>query len=349
MSTQISKCIGFEEQGGSLKLTEISLPTVGPRDLVVRVEAVSMNPIDFKKKDYGVALGPVSVDNPCVLGFDASGVVVQTGEKVTLFKVGDEVMYAGDITKQGSNSQLQVIDERIVGKKPNNLNWAEAASIPLVHLTVYESLAEHLEIKEQNKDENKNKTILIVGGAGGVGSAAIQQAKNIFNLKVIATASRPESVDYCKKQGADIVINHKNSLIEELKALEITGVDYIFNTSDMTPFYFDQFTALINPFGGIVGISGFLEPLIMAPLFLKRVKVSCECMFVRSLYGKNQEIQNKILNKICLELENRNITHNLEVLKDFNIENLTEGHNVCKSGVNIGKIAYQDVQKFFNN
>ncbi|KAL4456206.1 hypothetical protein ABPG74_014167 [Tetrahymena malaccensis] len=340
------KAIGLKDPKGDLQLIQVPLKQLGPKDLLVRIEAVSINPVDYKKLQ-SVRVQTISQDNPVVLGFDASGVVVKTSSDCKLFNIGDQVIYSGEYSKQGTNANFQIVDERIVGKKPKKLSHAEAAAIPLVSLTAYEGIVEEMRISPTEKHKNQDKYILIVGGAGGVGSTAIQIAKKILGLKVIATASRLESVDFCKKMGADFVINHQIPLAEELKKINISSLDYIFNCVEMKPSYFEQFASIIKPFGRIVGIVGFDEPLNLQALFLKRAKISIECMFTRSMYGELPEKQNQILNKISELYDYGIFIPTVQTKKLFSLQNLIDAHNQSKSGKTIGKISLYDVQNFF--
>jgi NADPH:quinone reductase len=190
---------------------ETEKPTPTTHELLVKIDAVSVNPVDFKIRQSSAK--NVVLDRPKIIGWDAVGTVEAIGSDVTLFKVGDKVFYAGDLTKQGSNAKYQVIDERIVGKKPSTLGNEAAAVIPLTGLTAWEILFDRMRI---SVEKDKGKSILIIGGAGGVGSIAIQLAKKIAGLKVITTASRPETTDWCKQQGADVVVNHKE-LVNEVR------------------------------------------------------------------------------------------------------------------------------------
>ena len=216
------KAIGFtqslnisEEQ--SLFEFELNQPIATNSDILVEIKAISVNPVDGKVRK-SAALNK-TLDTPRILGFDAAGVVVGVGDQVKNYKLGDEVYYAGDITKPGSNQQFQVVDEAIVGNKPKSLSFSQAAAIPLTAITAYEALFERLSISKNPSD--KNKIILIVGGAGGVGSIAIQLAKKLTQLQVIATASKAESIEWVKQLGADYVINHRNDLNEEIRHLEM--------------------------------------------------------------------------------------------------------------------------------
>ncbi|EAR84008.1 zinc-binding alcohol dehydrogenase family protein (macronuclear) [Tetrahymena thermophila SB210] len=275
------KAVGLVSPQCELQLIQQApLKSLGAKDLLVKIEAVSINPADHMilKRARSNAF---TEENPTIVGFDASGVVVKVGTDCQLFKVGDQVFYAGSNLRSGSHQNYQIVDERIVGKKPKNFSHTEAAAIPLVALTAYEGLVEEMKIEDTKKAQRNDKTILIVGCAGGVGSITIQIAKKVLGLKVIATASREESKQFCLKMGADFVINHSYPLVEELKKINIDGLDYIYNCVDMGQNYFNQFTSLIKPFGHILGIVGFDEQLDLKPLFFKRAKITAEFMFTR--------------------------------------------------------------------
>ena len=182
--------------------SELPKPAPIPRDLLVRVRAVSVNPVDYKVRQRRAA----AAREPQVLGWDAAGIVEAIGSEVSLFKPGDEVFYAGDITRPGSNAEFQVVDERIVARKPRTLTFAEAAALPLTAITAWEALFDRLNIAPEKKPEHRDSGVLIIGGAGGVGSIAIQIAKSVAGLTVITTALRKESIEWCRSLGADHVI-----------------------------------------------------------------------------------------------------------------------------------------------
>lgn len=214
---------------------ETEKPIPGGHELLVKIKAIAVNPVDFKIRQN--AAKDTVLEQPKIIGWDAAGVVEAVGENVTLFKVGDEVYYAGDITKSGCNAEFQVIDERIVGKKPKSLNEEAAAAIPLTALTAWEILFDRIRI---SAEKDKGKTLLIIGGAGGVGSIAIQLAKKIANLKVIATASRPQTIEWCKQMGADVVVNHKN-LLDEVRNAGFQFVDFIVDFVDSNSYWDDRY------------------------------------------------------------------------------------------------------------
>ena len=333
------KAVGFKT---SLPINEVDSfiefetlkPVAGPLDLLVKVEAVSVNPVDFKRRQ-NMAKDQV-LPTPIIIGWDAVGIVESVGEKVSLFKAGDKVFYAGDITKQGSNAEYQVIDERIVGKCPVNLSVEESVAIPLTGLTAWEILFDRIRI---NPEKDKGKSILIIGGAGGVGSIAIQLAKKVAGLKVLATASRPESVEWCKKQGADFVVNH-NNLINEVRDAGFHYVDFILDFVDAYS-YWDTMAELIKPQGHIASITDSIEPIALIKLKSKSVSFSWELMFTRSMYQTDDMIQqHHILNKLSELLDNKTIISTLnKTFTGLTASNFMQAHELLESGKTIGKIA----------
>lgn len=330
------KAIGFKK---SLPITEAEsfisfdteLPQPEGRDLLVKIKAISVNPVDFKIRQSSAK--DTALDTPKIIGWDAVGTVEEVGSEVSLFKKGDEVYYAGDITRNGSNAEYQLIDERIVGKKPTTLSDAQAAAIPLTALTAWEILFDRMRIGEKDR----GKSILIIGGAGGVGSIAIQLAKKIAGLKVITTASRPETTDWCKAQGADIVVNHKN-LVHEVKAAGCEQVDFIVDFVD-TNAYWDTMAELIKPQGHIASITGSAEPVALNKLKNKSVSFSWELMYTRSMFQTDDMVeQHHILNKVAQLLDNGTLKTTLNhTLQGFTVENLKEAHRHLESGKAIGK------------
>ncbi|MEN1729622.1 MAG: zinc-binding alcohol dehydrogenase family protein, partial [Pseudomonadota bacterium] len=256
---------------------EIDLPRPEPkgRDILVEIEAIGMNPVDTKVR-------PETGEEPMVLGYDATGTVVAVGDETELLKVGDNVYYAGDITRPGTNSQLHLVDERIAAVRPSSLDAASSAALPLTSLTAWESLFDRLGIDPDGG--HRGKSLLIIGGAGGVGSIGIQLAK-LAGLTVIATASRDESAQWCRDLGADHVVNHREDLAPQLKALGLDGVDYIanFNNSEA---YWETMGEVIAPQGSIVLIVEAANALnIGGPFKNKSVSISWELMFTRSMFN----------------------------------------------------------------
>ncbi|GEM47148.1 zinc-binding alcohol dehydrogenase family protein [Deinococcus cellulosilyticus] len=310
---------------------ELATPVATGHDLLIAVKAVSVNPVDFKVR---ASRPGVELPEPRTLGFDGAGVVVAVGENVTLFQPGDEVYWSGSIVRAGSNAEYQLVDERIVGKKPTTLDFAEAAALPLTAITAWESLFDRLRISQRDQ----GKSILIIGGAGGVGSIAIQLAKHA-GLKVIATASRPETQTWVKEQGADVVISHSNPLDEKLTAVGLPEVDFIFNTVN-TVQYWEVSAKVIKPQGSIVAINGTPEKLPIGILFSKSVSFHWELMFTRSTHQTPDMIeQHHLLNKVADQIDAGTLKTTLkENVGTINAENLKKAHARLESGQAIGKV-----------
>ncbi len=331
------KAIGFKQ---SLPITEkdsfiefeMDKPTPAGYDLLVKIVAISVNPVDFKIRQK--AAKDTVLATPKVIGWDAVGTVEAVGDKTSKFKIGDEVYYAGDITRNGCNAEYQLIDERIVGHKPKNLSDAEAAAIPLTGLTAWESLFDRIKI---NPETDKGKTVLILAGAGGVGSIAIQIAKKVAGLTVIASASRPNSEKWCKDLGADFVVNH-HSLKAELEKIGHNQVDYILDFVDLEG-YWETAAEIIKPQGHIVSITGSSKPLNLDLLKMKSVNFSWELMYTRSMFSTTDiEKQHLILNNIAGLLNDGTLKTTLTTtLKGFTVENLKKAHEMQETGKTIGK------------
>ncbi|WP_411826492.1 zinc-binding alcohol dehydrogenase family protein [Luteolibacter sp. AS25] len=317
---------------GSAREVELEIPSPSGHDILVKVEAVGLNPVDFKVR-------PAEGEKPKILGFDAAGIVVSGGDRASIFKEGDLVYYAGDVTRPGSNAEYQLVDERIVGLRPASLDAATSAALPLTALTAWESLFHRLLIDFDKPAENAGKSLLIIGGAGGVGSIAIQLAK-LAGLTVIATASREESADWCRKLGADHIINHRGDMPEQLHELGFDFVDYIANYNDIDGAW-DAMGVMIAPQGGIVLITDHKIHLEMAgPFKMKSVSIHWEFMFTRAMF-KTEDIieQHNILNRIAELIDCGKISATAnDSLSPINVENILEGHRRMESKAAIGKL-----------
>ncbi len=315
-------------------LVDVELPKPAPsgRDLLVRVEAVSVNPVDTKVR----APKDKVEKEPRVLGWDAAGVVEAVGDAVTRFQPGDEVYYAGDVTRSGSNAQFQLVDERIVGRKPKTLSFAEAAALPLTTLTAWEALFDRLGV--DHAADNKGRSLLIIGGAGGVGSIAIQLAK-LAGLTVIATASRPETQKWVLSLGADHAVDHRQPLPPQLAALDHKEVDFIANFAN-TDQYWKTMADLIRPQGHIVSIVENSTPVEIGLLKSKSASFSWEFMFARSMYRTPDMVeQGKLLDEVAGLIDSGKLraTHS-ETLSPINAANLRAVHAKIESGKAVGKI-----------
>jgi NADPH:quinone reductase len=322
----------------SLRDMEFSKPEPEGRDLLIRIEAVSVNPIDTKIR------GSKSSDHhelsPRVLGWDAAGVVEAIGSQAGFFHPGDEVYYAGSLTRPGTNSEYHLVDERLVAKKPASFDMAQAAAFPLTAITAFEALFTRMGISIEG--ESEGNSILIIGGAGGVGSLAIQMAK-IAKLRVIATASRAESHAWCEKMGADEVIDHTKSIPDQLQRSDSPPVEYILNTSS-TEQHWPAMCEVINPQGRICCLVDTAEVVNLNDLKRKSVTFSWEFMFTRSLYQTKDMIeQRKLLSQVARWGEAGMIHSTMtETRSPINAANLKLAHAKLESGHMIGKFVLTD-------
>lgn len=300
----------------------------------MKVQAAAVNPVDYKIRKN--SLKDQIAEEPKVIGWDAAGIVEAVGEEVTLFKKGDYVYYAGDFTRAGgANQEYQLVDERIVGFAPVKISLEQAAAMPLTVLTAYEMLFDRFRL---SKEKDAGKSLLIIGGAGGVGSVAIQIAKKLLGLTVIATASRPDSVAWCKQQGADLVVNHRN-LEQELNANGYTEIDFIVDFVDLNQ-YWETIIKVIKPQGQIGSISDPKEPVDLRQLKRKSLSFHWELMFTRPMYHTPDMIaQHHILTNIAKLLDDGTITSTLTTtLQGLTVENLKTAHEMLESGKTIGKV-----------
>jgi NADPH2:quinone reductase len=317
----------------SLLDVELPKPEIGPHDLLVRVEAVSVNPVDTKLRSPK----PNVEAQPRVLGFDAAGTVEAVGADVTGFKPGDEVYYAGDVTRAGSNAQYQAVDARIVAHRPRRLDAAAAAALPLVTITAWELLFHRMPYQPERSGEGKS--LLVIAGAGGVGSMAIQLARRA-GFAVIATASRPETQAWCRAMGAQHVIDHRHPLTAQLKALGFNEIDAALNLAN-TEHYWNELGELLAPQGHVGLIVEPKSPVhIGDPYKAKCIGIHWEMMFARPRY-KTADMgeQGRILERVAAlidEGELRGIQR--ETLSPINAENLREAHRRLESGSTIGKL-----------
>ncbi len=312
---------------------DIELPVATPtgHDLLVEVKAIAVNPVDTKVRSPKDKIE----ETPRVLGWDATGIVSAIGPDVTLFKPGDAVYYAGDITRPGTNQQYQLVDERIVGRKPTTLGFAEAAALPLTTITAYEAMFDRLGIDRDGT--NAGQSILMIGGAGGVGSIAIQLAKRA-GLTVIASASRPETIGWVKELGADHTVNHREDMVAQTRALGFQHVDHIAIFNDMR--HWEASVELIRPQGGIVTIDDTDLPMPMGGMKMKAAALHWEFMFARAMHQTPDMIeQHKLLNFVADEIDAGRIRTTVsEILSPINAENLRKAHAAIEAGTAMGKI-----------
>lgn len=319
------------EDDESLLDLELEQPVPKGRDILVSVHAISVNPVDTKVR----APNDRVETTPRILGWDAAGEVVAAGDEVEHYAVGDRVYYAGDITRAGSNSEYQLVDERIAGRMPESLDFPEAAALPLTGITAWEALFDRLRVSHTGEDAGKS--ILIIGGAGGVGSIAIQLAKRV-GLQVITTASRPESIAWVKDKGADVIVDHRNPVDEEIQAAGMANVDYIL-CANSTAAHWSAMARAIAPQGSICSIVG-TEPVDLDLLKSKSVSFSWEFMFTRSMYQTPDMIeQQRLLNDIAILVdEGELVTTVNKTISPINAANLRAAHQLIEQGHTVGKI-----------
>jgi len=326
----------------SLVDVEIPKPAPGEHDLLVRVKAVSVNPVDVKVR----APKDKVEKEPKILGWDAAGVVEEVGKNVSTYKPGDEIYYAGDITRPGCNSEYHAVNERIVGHKPKSLTFEEAAALPLTTITAWEAIFDRLGITRPEYERANDKSILIIGGAGGVGSIAIQLAKKLAKLTVVSTASRKESVKWCKKMGADYTIDHFQSIRDQLEKLKVNP-DYILCLNSPEK-HLGSMAEVIGPQGKICSILGLekANPKYLSPLFQKSISLSWELMFTRPMFQTHDmEEQRRLLN-VCAKLIDEGIITSTitERYGKLNAENLIKAHQKIESGHTVGKVVLSGIE-----
>mgnify|MGYP003384757853 CR=1 FL=1 len=338
------KAIGYTQSlpiSDPLSLVDIEMPQpiASGHDLLVRIKSIAVNPVDCKIRQNVATAG----NEYKVLGWDAVGEVVATGDAVCNFKPGDLVFYAGDLNRQGSNAEFQLVDERIVGKKPTSLSDSEAAALPLTAITAWELLFERLAIKKQlpNAKEKSNDVILIVGAAGGVGSILVQLASVLTGATIIATASRESSTNWVKKLGADYVIDHSKPLPEQIKQLDIGQVTHVASLTH-TDSYLDSYIEVLAPMGKIALIDD-PKSVDITKLKQKSISLHWEFMYTRSMFKVADMIeQHYLLNKVSDLIDQGYIQTTVgKNLGTINAKNLREAHKEIESGKSIGKIVLE--------
>ena len=336
------KAIGYKKSlpiNDSQSLVDIDLPQpkARGRDLLVKIEAIAVNPVDYKIRQNVASPS----DDYKVIGWDAVGEVVAMGADAKDFKLGDKVYYAGDLNRQGSNAEYQLVDERIVGHKPKSLSGFEAAALPLTTITAYELLFEHLAVSKKNpsSSEKSSEVILVVGAAGGVGSILIQLIKAITGATVIGTASRESSKSWVKKLGADFVVDHSQPLKSQI---EVLGIDQVTHVASLngTENYYDEYVELLAPFGKIAMIDDPKASLDIMKLKLKSLSLHIEFMFARSMFNaKDINKQSRLLNEVSELIDQGYIQTTVgQSLGKINAENLKLAHRSLETGQSIGKL-----------
>lgn len=312
---------------------EIPEPALRSHDVLVEVRAVSVNPVDTKIRRRNEPLG-----EPRVLGFDAAGIVRQVGSNVTRFGIGDEVYYAGAVDRQGCNAELHAVDERLIARKPQSIGFAEAAAMPLTTLTAWEMLFDRFMIP---RDRVHHDTLLVVGGAGGVGSMAIQLARQLTGLVVVTTASRPETTTWCSSLGAHYVINHQHEMGAQLQACHVASPTYVFCTNHVE----EHWKALCHVLApeGRLGLIESTGPLDFSDIFGKSASVHTEYMFARSLHRTVQMVeQHKILQSAGRLVDQGVLRSTMtENYGTINAANLRRAHAAVETGQTRGKIVLE--------
>jgi len=334
------KAIAYKTPGpidreDALQDITLEIPKAEGRDLLVKINAVSVNPVDTKLR---LSVEPEGGDWR-ILGFDAAGVVEAVGPEVQKFKPGDAVFYAGSIARPGTNSEYHLVDERIVGRKPASLSDAEAAALPLTAITAWEMLFARLDVKTPTPQGGN--TILVIGGAGGVGSITIQLLRALTDLTVITTASRPETQDWVRECGAHYVIDHRHPLAPQVEVLGLGAPGFVFSITQ-TDQHLTDIVELIAPQGRFGLIDDPAELNVM-PLKLKAVSLHWELMFTRSLFGTpDMAEQGKLLNEVSTLVDAGRIRSTItEVAGKIDAATLRAVHARIESGSTRGKIVLE--------
>lgn len=335
------KAVGFRHSlsvDNPAALLDVELPDPVPAgcDLLVEVMAVSVNPVDTKVRRSALP----EPGELRVLGWDAAGLVRAVGPECQLFRPGDEVFYAGCIDRPGSNAQLQLVDERIVGRKPGTLSFAEAAALPLTAITAWELLFDRLGI--ERGEGGSGETLLVVGGAGGVGSMLLQLAHRLTGLRVVATASRPESAAWCRRFGADALIDHRRPLPEQLREAGIEPVHYVAGLTH-TDHHFADYAELLAPQGRLALIDDPASPPDIRLLKRKSIALHWEFMFTRPLYRTPDQIaQHQLLMAVADLVDAGRLRTTLaQVLGPIDAAHLRQAHAAIESGRTIGKLVLE--------
>ena len=311
---------------------EINDPVPGARDLLVEVQAISVNPVDAKIRGGG---GPGRPDGALpILGWDAAGIVSAVGSEVTGFGPGDEVYYAGSVDRPGCYAQLQCVDERLVARKPRSLTFAEAAALPLTTITAWEMLFDRLKL-----GQGAEGALLVVGGAGGVGSIAIQLARQLTGLTIIATASRKETRKWCRQMGAHHVVDHGKSLAPQVTAIVPDGVNFVLALT-RTEDHFEEIIAAMAPQSALASIENPARPLDITKLKPKSISLHWEFMFTRSRFQTaDMGEQGRLLHEVATLIDAGRIQTTMQTCcGPINAANLRRAHALVESGKTIGKI-----------
>lgn len=333
--TETMRAVGYRASlpitdRNSLLDVELPVPEPGPHDLLVRVEAVSVNPVDTKVRRGSDPGGELKI-----LGYDAAGAVTAVGSRVTRFAVGEEVYYAGSIARQGSNARYQVVDERIVGHKPATLDFADAAALPLTTITAWESLFDRFRLAKDSTG-----VLLVLGAAGGVGSVLVQLARALTGVTVVGTASRPESGRWVRELGAHHVVDHREDLVAAVREVAPDGVHHIF--SPFSAGRVEQFAELLVPGGDVVAIDE-PEGMDLLPLKAKSLSWHWEMMFTRPLFAPEDPAQHELLEAAARLVDEGALRATVtERLTPIDAATLRHAHELVERGTAIGKVVITD-------
>lgn len=334
------KAVGYTQslainENDALIDVDIEKPSASGRDLLVKINAIAVNPVDYKIRQR---VNP-EAGTPKILGWDAVGEVVEIGADVSEFAVGDRVYYAGDLTRQGTNAEYQLVDERIVGHAPKTLSDSEAAALPLTTITAYELLFDHLALAQQQ--EKSDEVVLVVGAAGGVGSIMLQLLKTLTGATVIATASRQSSKDWVVSLGADYVVDHSKPLAQQIEALNIGQVTHVASLNN-TGAYVEAFVEVMKPKGKLALIDD-PESLDVSKLKQKSLSLHWEFMFTRSMFETDDMVeQSHLLNHVANLIDEGKVKTTVgKHLGKINAANLKKAHQILEEGSAIGKLVLE--------
>ncbi|WDT84745.1 zinc-binding alcohol dehydrogenase family protein [Alteromonas sp. 009811495] len=334
------KAVGYTQslainENDALIDVDIEKPSASGRDLLVKVNAIAVNPVDYKIRQR---VNP-EAGTPKILGWDAVGEVVEIGADVSEFAVGDRVYYAGDLTRQGTNAEYQLVDERIVGHAPKTLSDSEAAALPLTTITAYELLFDHLALAQQQ--EKSDEVVLVVGAAGGVGSIMLQLLKTLTGATVIATASRQSSKDWVVSLGADYVVDHSKPMAQQIEALNIGQVTHVASLNN-TGAYVEAFVEVMKPKGKLALIDD-PESLDVSKLKQKSLSLHWEFMFTRSMFETDDIVeQSHLLNHVANLIDEGKVKTTVgKHLGKINAANLKKAHQILEEGSAIGKLVLE--------
>ncbi|WP_417346724.1 zinc-binding alcohol dehydrogenase family protein [Ferrimonas sp.] len=337
------KAIGYRQphqlsSNTQLESIELPVPSATGEDLLVKVRAISVNPVDTKVRQRAGGVEQVN-DGYKILGWDAAGEVVAIGDKVTDFKVGDQVWYAGDLTRAGSNAEYQLVEQKIVGRKPANLSFAQAAALPLTTITAWELLFDRLKLDP--KADLSQRKLLVIGAAGGVGSILLQLASHLTNIQVVATASRPETVEWVKHLGADAVIDHRKPLSNALAEAGIDGITDVISLTHSEQ-HWPEIAKLIEPQGQLALIDD-APSLDIMPFKQKSISLHWEFMFTRSLFSTRDRVkQQQLLNTVADLVESGAVITTADAhFGVISVANLHRAHTLLESGKAKGKIVLE--------